>query len=184
MKDVYIEELIKRNSDWKDYLTIALLSIVGAVLSVFILILMFTFSPMLGAFSQMSGSVAMLLIAGVWFFIYRYVCSRSIEYEYIVINSSLDVDKVMAKKRRKRMLEIDIKNATVMASINDAENNAPYKNFNGKPIDLSAKSKNLDTYFIECSVDGKRQIVLFQPTSKMVDALWRYNPNVVKKYNA
>ena len=81
------------------------------------------------------------------------------------------------------MLELDIKDASIMACIDDELNNAVYKNLNGTKIhDYSAKSKNLNTYFIEYSADGGREIVLFQPTSKMVDALWQFNPRAVKKY--
>ena len=52
-----------------------------------------------------------------------------------------------------------------------------------KVLDLSAKNPNLYTYFIDYTADGKRQIVLFQPTSKMVESLWKFNPRAVKKYN-
>ena len=81
------------------------------------------------------------------------------------------------------MIELDIKNITIMASINDDANNSVYRNLDKsiKVIDLSANSKNLDTYFIYCTKEDKRCVILFQPTLKMVEALWQYNPRAVKK---
>ncbi len=181
--DTYIEELVKKNKEPKDYLLSVMLVLGGVCMTAFLLVLSLFASQFLGAFSQMSGTVGLLLIAGLWYLIYILHNSRSIEYEYIVINSSLDIDKIMAKKRRKKMLELDIKDATLMASVDDDMHNSVLNNPDNsiKVIDLSAKSKNLDTYFIDYSDGGKRQIVVFQPTSKMVEALWQYNPRAVKK---
>ena len=182
--DFYIEELVKKNKEAKDYVLTALMIFLGIIISIVFFFALLLFAPSFGAFSQIVGTIGLLIIAGIWYLIYLLNDSRSVEYEYIVINSSLDIDKIMAKKRRKKMLEMDIKDATIMACIDDSENNAVYKNIDNsvKVQDYSAKSKNLNTYFIEYSADGKREIVLFQPTSKMVDALWQFNPRAVKKY--
>lgn len=184
--DIFIEELVKKKREGKDYAILALLILVGLVISVLFLLFVIPYAILfLGGFSQIAGSIGMLLVAGVWYAVYLIYNSRSVEYEYIVVNNNLDVDKVMAKKRRKKILELDIKDATVMACVDDAENNYAYKNINNsiKVIDLSAKNPNLYTYFIEYISNGKKQIVLFQPTSKMVEALWKFNPKAVKKYN-
>ena len=181
--DFYIEELVKKNKEAKDYILTALMVFGGIIFSIVLFFALLLITPSFGAFSQIVGSLGLLLIAGIWYLVYLLNGSRSVEYEYIVINSSLDIDKITAKKRRKKMLEIDIKDASIMACIDDELNNAVYKNLNGTKIrDYSAKSKNLNTYFIEYSSDGGREIVLFQPTSKMVDALWQFNPRAVKKY--
>ena len=90
----------------------------------------------------------------------------------------------MAKKSRKRMTSIDIKNAELMASIDDIENNSSYKNRNSnvKVRDYSAGSEYLETYFIEYNAEGQKQMLLFQPTDRIVEALWKFNPKAVKKY--
>ena len=182
--DVYIEELIKKNKEAKDYVITVLMVMGGVCVSILLIFLMLLFTPILGVLSQLSATIGLFLIAGLWYLIYLINASRSIEYEYIVINSSLDIDKIMAKKRRKKMIELDIKDATIMACIDDEENNSAYKNLDGsiKVLDYSAKSKNLNTYFIDYNADGKRGIVLFQPTSKMVEELYQYNPRAVKRY--
>lgn len=183
--DIFIEELVKKRKTGKDYAILAVLIFGGVIMSILLLVAILFGSMMLGEWGQITGSIGMLLVAAVWYAVYIINNSRSVEYEYIVINSSLDIDKVMAKKRRKNVLELDIKDASVMACIDDEENNAVYKNIDRSVtvLDLSAKNPNLYTYFIDYTTDGNRQIVLFQPTSKMVEALWKFNPRAVKKYN-
>lgn len=183
--DVVLETLLKKKRGGSDYVLLALLAAAGVVLSIFLILMILYATAMLGEFGQIAGSVGMLFVAAVWWGIYILYNSRSIEYEYTVINSSLDIDKIMAKKRRKNMLSIDIKNAKLMACVNDEENNGIYKDIDKsvKILDLSAGNANMYTYFIDCEVDDKRCIVLFQPTSKMVEGLWRFNPKAVKKFD-
>ena len=182
---VFIEELVKKKKESKDYIFLGILIFTGILISVLLLVLMLFGTLALGSMGQLAGSIGMLLVAGVWYAVFIIFNSRSVEYEYVVVNNNLDIDKIMAKKRRKKLLELDIKDITFMACIDDKENNSSYKNIDktAKIIDLSAKNPNLYTYFIDYSVDGKREIVLFQPTSKMVEALWKFNPKAIKKYD-
>lgn len=183
--DVFIEELVKKRREGKDYAVLAVLILGGLVISAALMLAILYSTLVFGQMAQLAGSIGMLLIAAAWYAVYMIFNSTSVEYEYIIVNSNLDIDKIMAKKRRKNVLELDIKDASIMACVDDNDNNYVYKNIDNtvKVLDLSAKNPNLYTYFIDCSTDGKRQIVLFQPTSKMVEALWKFNPKAVKKYN-
>lgn len=183
--DVFIEELVKKRREGKDYAVLAVLILGGLIISAALMMAILYATLVFGELAQIAGSIGMLLIAAAWYAVYHIYNSSSVEYEYIVVNNNLDIDKIMAKKRRKNILELDIKDAAIMACVDDAENNSVYKNVDNsvKILDLSAKNPNLYTYFIDYSLDGNRQIVLFQPTSKMVEALWRFNPKAVKKYN-
>ena len=182
--DVFIEELVRKNRDKNDLLKAVGLAFAALLLSLVLFNIMLILSSSFRGFSGVFGSLFMLLIAGVWFMAYKIYSSLSIEYEYIVINGSLDIDKIMAKKSRKRMTSIDIKNAELMASIDDNENNSSYKNRNSnvKVRDYSAGSEYLETYFIEYNAEGQKQMILFQPTDRIVEALWKFNPKAVKKY--
>lgn len=183
--DVYMEELVKKKKTGKDYLITVGLVVLAIVLSFVLFFVIMLLSASMPQIGQIAGSIGMLLIAGVWYGAYFLNNSLSIEYEYIVINSSLDIDKIMAKKRRKRMVSLDIKDVALMACIDDNENNHIYKHRDAgvKVVNLSANNNNMNTYFIDHTVDGRRQLVLFQPTSKMVEELYKFNPRIVKKYN-
>lgn len=184
--DVFMEQLVPKKKDLKDKCLIALIVIAAIFLTMVLGIL--TMSMGMSAQQQspvgsMASSLGLLLIAGVWYGAYHLINSRSVEFEYIVTNSEIDIDKIMSKKRRKRMASIDIKNASVMARIDDENNNSVYKNMpeGVKVLNFSAMSENSYTYFIDCTVEDKRTIVLWQPTSRIVDSLWKFNPKAVKK---
>lgn len=183
--DVVLETLLKKKRGKSDFILLACMIVLGIAVSALLFVLLFFVTLALGELGQIAGGIGMLLIAGVWYAIYKIYNSRSIEYEYSVVNNEIDIDKVMAKKSRKHMVTVDIRNAEIMACVDDEENNGVYKNLDKsvKVLDLSAGNENMYTYFIDCTVDDKRCVVLFQPTSKMVEGLWRFNPKAVKKYN-
>lgn len=187
--DVFMEHLVAKRKDTKDKLIISAIIFASVVLS----IAMFAF--MLGlAFSFASAnrpdmnniifSIGLLLVALVWYGAYLLISTRSIEYEYIVTNNEIDIDKVMSKKGRKRLITIDVREVTCLARIDDENNNDVYKNppAGVKVINYSAMSKNGYTYFADGLFDGERKIVLFEPTNKMIDELWKFNPKAIHRY--
>lgn len=178
MTDICIEELIARKKSSKDYAFTALYLTTGAVVSVVLLFIGLIFSQYVLPFVP-------LLIAAAWYGVYFLLSKRNVEYEYSVINHYLDIDKITSKKNRKRLVSIDIKNASLMANIKDDNANDVYKTLppNAKILDCGGNNENLDTYFIDCVIDSQRTIVLFQPSSRIIDALWKFNPKAVKKYN-
>lgn len=184
--DVYIEELMPKQKDKNDWIFLIGMVITGILFTGLIIWLMVFMAFAVGnVATQMVLGIGPLAIAGVWFGVYKICNSRSVEYEYIVVNNILDIDKIMAKKTRKRLVSIDIKNATLMAKVDDTEANGVILNppRRVRIYDYSPLNKNMDTYFVDCMADGERCIVLFQPTGKMVEGLWKFNPKAVKRYN-
>lgn len=180
--DTYIEELIQKKKETKEYAVTALLILGGIVLTLFFSLLMLVLPILVeGAFVQLITMLCPFMILALWYGVYILNTRQSIEYEYILINSSFDIDKIMSKKGRKRVVSIDIKDATLIASTEDNMNNHIYKNPSGvKIVNCSALNENLDTYFIDCTVEGERCLILIQPTSKMIEAFSKFNPRAVK----
>lgn len=186
--DIFMEQLVPKKKDLKDKCLIALIIVAAIVLTIVlgIITMSLSFQPQgqqPSPVTSMASSFGLLFIAGVWYGAYYLINSLSVEFEYIVTNSEIDIDKIMSKKRRKRLVTIDIKNASLMARTDDENNNSVYKNIPSdvKVLNFSAMSENGYTYFIDCTIDEKRTIVLWQPTSKIVDSLWKFNPKAVKK---
>ena len=150
--DVYIEELMPKGKDRSDWQFLIGITVSGILVTGLIIWLMaFMVFVVRNTFTQIILTFGPLAIAAVWYGVYRLCNSRSVEYEYIVINNNLDIDKIMAKKRRTKLVELDIKDASIMACVDDEENNDVYKNIDKsvKVLDLGAKNPNLYTYFIE-----------------------------------
>lgn len=56
-------------------------------------------------------------VYGAWYFI----TAQNVEYEYSVTNSNITVDKVIAKRKRKRIVSFDIKKIEEMGKFDDKD---------------------------------------------------------------
>ncbi len=175
--DTFMEYLIKRKKDGKDYAVIAL--IVAGALIISLLILALTFFMMLRTSGGGIGSsIGLLAVAAAWYCAYLLLSTRNVEYEYILTNSEMDIDKVMSKKGRKHLAEFDFKNIDICARIDDAEHITEYKNSSSrqKTLDLTGDKSRGNVYFVDYSDEnGVKTRVLFQPTSKMINTARKYN---------
>ena len=175
--DTFIEYLIKKKKDGKDYAIIVLLALAAVVLSLGILaltfMLMFT-----GNDRGLGSSIGLVLIALVWYAWYLLKSTRNVEYEYILTNSAMDIDKVMSKKGRKHLVEWDFKEIEICAGIDDANHKYEYENAasRDKIYDLTGDKSRGHVYFVDyTSEGGVKTRVLFQPTSKMIETAAKYN---------
>lgn len=191
MTDVFMEYLVAKKKDTKDRVLIALVIGAALVISLFLISVILIIGGAVASggqgniVSQMMFSIGLLLIFFAWYLVYMFIGTRNVEYEYILTNNDFDIDKVMAKKGRKHLISFDIREAECIAAINDDANNDAYKNkpADVKLFDYSAKNNNGEVYFADVVIEGERNIVLFQPTTKMVEAMWKFNPRAVHKYN-
>lgn len=96
------EQVVPRTKDVKYGIKIALI-IIGAI----------GIPAFLIALSFITGLMYLIVVAffaflfccyGVWFFI----TSLNVDYEYAFLSSVLRIDKVIAKRRRRKMLKIDV----------------------------------------------------------------------------
>lgn len=189
MNDIFMEYLVKKKKDTKDKVLIGLTVFGAVILSFVIITAMFGIAGIIfsggqaNPLSQMIFSIGLLIVAFAWYMVYFFVGTRNVEYEYIMTNNDFDIDKVMAKKGRKHLISFDVKEAVCIASVKDNENNSAYKNppEGAKLLDYSTGSNISEAYFADVVIEGDRRIVVFQPTTKMVEAMWRFNPRAVHK---
>ena len=98
MSDTFMEYLVKKRSTPKDILL--KIGIVAA--AVIVAAVLFFFSPWLGVFSMFGYLAAFGAIYGA----YRLVGMLNLEYEYVLTNGDLDVDKIINRNSRKRILSV------------------------------------------------------------------------------
>ena len=159
--DIFVEEMVIRRKN-----ALNLLISLGAVLAAVALLA--------AVFLLLPGLMpAMLVIIG--FGAYLVVKFQYVEYEYSFTNGDFDVDRIQAKRKRKRMLEINQKSIRVMA---------PYKaEFEGETRDYQVKEvldfsahKNAAGrwFFIYEKEDGACAFVVIQPSAKLREAFYKY----------
>ncbi len=92
------EYLIKKDPDKMDVLKktgIVVLAFIGAILSM-----------MIAASIEFLNSFGMLFAAIVIFVAYKFAQTTDVEFEYCLVNGDIDIDRIFAKKRRKRYVSV------------------------------------------------------------------------------
>jgi hypothetical protein len=162
--DVFIEKLVKKQKTPKDTLT-AIGLIVASLVVVFFIIPMIPF---------VKGFLIFFIVA-IPFFAYYVIRSQNIEYEYAYTNGELDVDKIVAESRRKRLLSVDCKDFEIVAKLSSDKYLEEYKNIPNR-IEAVSSMTSPDVYFAVFENGGKRTILYFEPDEKMIEAMWKYIP--------
>ena len=165
MMDIFTEQIVKHKLEAKD----VLIQLGAGFLAVILTMLAFA----LTAIPEISFLVT-LLIAGIWYGAYWVVKSRYVEFEYILTNSALDFDKIMARSKRKRLLSLDLKEIEIFAPINNNE----YKGEVTKVYDCTGDGKS-GVYFIDFAGEKGRERVRFQPSEKILNSAYKFNPSKI-----
>src|SRR5690554_5559375 len=99
--DVFLEKIVERKKTSKD----TLISI-GIVLAIPVAFIVVVNIPFIG---QLLRGFELIILVGLVYGAYHLIRSRNIEYEYIVTNGELDIDMIMARKKRKRIFSASSK---------------------------------------------------------------------------
>lgn len=176
MNDTYMEYILKKKKNGAEVLLTATI-IFGAILLTAILFVLMIATARYG---QITSTIGLLLAIGVWYGARYLINKQNVEYEYILTNSEIDMDKIMSKKSRKRLASFDFKEITVCANIKDDEHNYDYKNVIPKKlVNVIGDFERGNIYFADYVQDGETCRVLFQPTSRMMETVKKYNPRNV-----
>ena len=160
MGDFYTEQLVKRQKA-SCATAIKALLIVVTVLSI-VLIFMIPFGII--------GPVAMIVLD---IFIFR---NMDVEYEYLFVNGSLDIDKIMAKSRRKKMFSMEITDLEIMARSGSPELR-PYQGL--KSVDYSSGAADADTYELIVVSNGEKKKIIFEPNETICEGMKMMAPRKI-----
>lgn len=112
--------------------------------------------------------------SAVIFFTLQAIAFHKWEYEYIITQGVVDIDQVIAQRKRKRIISFEARDCEIIAPLNRGNYFAEYKTL---PItDCTAYTENKNNYFAVIERQGVRKCILFQPSEDMVQSLKRYNP--------
>lgn len=159
--DVFCEYIVKVKKNPVE-LTISALGIILAVILLGFS-LFFLFTPF--------SSFVLLIDAGVVYGAYILITHYNVEYEYILTNGDIDIDKITAKRKRKRVLSFSTKEFEIVAPYKQGEN---YTNV----LDLGTRNYE-DAYYAVFSKDGQKKTLVFNPPQKMIEAMKTYSPRTV-----
>lgn len=169
--DSYIEQLVVHKKNIKDFMIgVVMVLSIFAILAVGV-ILGFIVN---GYFMMLSIFLAVFDIYFCWYVI----TGRNVEYEYTVTNNNLQIDKVMAKRRRKDVLSIDIKKIEGFDKI--TENRLNDRKCE-KVLYCGTYDDDPNQYrFIALTKKWGRVMVVFAPNEKVLNSIKQYLKPEVK----
>ena len=162
MGETYIEEMIARKAS---VVPTVLKVVLGAVCAGSIIL------GILGA--GLFYSVALMSGLGIYFVFYL----TGVEYEYLYVDKSLSVDKIVAKRTRKRVISLDLERMECFAPFGH-ETLKAYENRSLDTKDYtSGYSQNADKRYV-LIYDGQKKIIL-EPSDKMIETIYTVSPRKV-----
>ena len=164
MSDLYKEHLVKKKQTASDKMMRVLL-IGGTVLLGLAGILLY---PIF-----LVGALAMGICA------YIFLPGTDLEYEYLLVNRSLDIDKVMAKTKRKRVRSFDLSGVDIIAPLNSHRLDYYNQNSNIKVLDYSSGEADHKRFAFIISEEGNLSKVIFEPDEEMASLLRQSMPSKV-----
>lgn len=165
--DFFNECIVKKKRTSQDTMSSIIIVLVAVMLLYLILI-------------QLSmGKVVFLIpveIAIVIYCSYRLWTSLNVEFEYSVTNGDLDIDKITAKKRRKKIVRVKLKDFEYFAPLDDKHISVAEDKSVNKVIDVSSDIDSPNVYFAIYFNNSEKICLLFEPNEKMIKNFADYIP--------
>ena len=160
--DTFFEQLVTIRKSDKTLAAFIGIWLLGILISLLLFLTMFF------------GSLTLILIFGVMFGTYWLSSKLNVEFEYIITNDSMDIDKIINKSERKRILSFDIAKVTRLEKYNPALLNG----INNKEIVFACNTNDDDVYFMvaESSHGGKNAYLVFAPDKRIKSGIKKFAP--------
>lgn len=168
--DVFLEKIVSKRKDIKD-------NAITAAVILAVIVLFFVLMNLMATYKEI-GSFMLLIIAGLIYLAFRLITSRNVEFEYIVTNGDLDIDKIISKRKRKRLFSANCKDFDIVARVNGESFSRAAQSIKNR-IDASSSPDSPDAYFITLSYKGEKTLVIFEPDERMLNNFKIFIPRKV-----
>ncbi len=164
--DTYCEYIVKKKNGGKEMALRALI-VVGAV-ALFIVFML------LGGILRSFSMITTLLAFGALYGGYLLITNMNIEYEYIVTNGEMDVDKIIARRRRKRMLTVNARTFEKFGTFKEEEH--VNENYANRVYACSSPTDPGCYYAVLTHQTMGRVLLVFSPNDHVLETLKTYIP--------
>ena len=172
--DTFIEYLVKKKRTSADFLAMIGIAVIASILIFVLFLLMQVFASF--------GSIVFLLMVGVGYGAYILITSFNTEFEYVLVNNEIDVDKIINQRKRKRLTTINVKSIEEFGVFKNSRVASRHiENGSVKKIYACTDKNDDGVYYALYSERESKMLILFNPHQKMVDEIIKKNP--LKKQN-
>ncbi len=169
--DIFIEEIVERKRDFKSIAAsfgIVLLSVLAA----------FIITAVLPSVLPILMGIAPFLAIGVFYLAYRLVVSQNVEFEYSMINTEIDVDKIINRRNRKKLTTAKVTGleAYGVCGTERDDFNRYLSDISVKKIYAAAEKNSDSNYFVVYMSDCVKTMLIFSPSEKMINNIEKFSP--------
>ncbi|MDR3552177.1 MAG: hypothetical protein P4L75_03545 [Clostridia bacterium] len=159
--DVFVEHMVTRKNSPIDMLKMFLLTVAGVVL-VFVIFLVMSQLPSF-------AFLFLLAIFGACWGWWHLMTSFRVEFEYTLTNGEMDVDKIVAQRKRKRLITVNLREIEIMAPMN-GDHQRDFENHSLKTkIDASSSPQSPKAYFLIVNHDKQGLTrLIFEPDERIL----------------
>jgi hypothetical protein len=163
MHDSYVELIVKRKTPLKEQMLKVAIIIITVI------------AFLIGMVNQ----IVLIAAIGMGILAYFLVPRFDLEYEYILINNELDIDKIMSRTRRKRVISYDLTKMVILAPLNSHHMDYHKNNRNLKAANYSSLIEKNKKYAMVIHTEKENQFVIFEPDKNMLNILQKNAPRKV-----
>ena len=167
--DAYFEQIVCIKKTPKTSL-----AIIGIwVLALILTFLLFTVViPLVPALS----SILIFICFGIAYGAYWLCTKLNVEFEYIITNGWMDIDKITNKSARKRITGFELSGVTRLEKFNPVA----ISNMNKKDVVIACNENDENAYLLIAEREGKGNAVLvFSPNEKIQTAIMKFAPKFI-----
>lgn len=164
--DIFLEKIIKKKRDVID----------NAIIYGSIIVAVFLVLLIIGIFGPYGYSL--IICAAIGYGVYLIITSRKLEFEYALTNGEIDIDKIVAQRKRKRLISANCKELELFAKITSDKYNSSIEEIPDR-IKAVTSMDSEDIYFFIVNEKNKRVVVFFEPDDKMLKVIKTIIPRKV-----
>ena len=165
--DIFYEQLVKKQLTPMDMMKR------GGLLTAFVIVAFLAFF-VLPAFSALFASFSIFIVAAAAYGVWYLWGMTNLEYEYILTNGEIDVDKIISQRKRKRMVTVNVRNFTEMGKYADHAEELSRQNFASK-VEAARDPRGEDCWYaVTDHAKYGHMLLLFSPNDHIMDGCRDY----------
>ena len=153
--DTFVEQIVKKKKDGKD---------IALIVGIWILFVIVSAAAVL--FLRMLG---FLILCGAGYGAWWLTTERNREFEYSLTNGSIDIDEIIAQRKRKRIVSVNGEKLESAGVYDAAAQNRP---FDRRVMAAPSETEEGLWYFTYHSKKNGHTAVVFQPDNRVLSALY------------
>ena len=152
-------------------------SVIALKIILIILVILVFLASILISISTKINLLVLIGVAAIFGLIWYWPRFR-VEWEYVFCDGQLDFDMIQSGERRKNILRIEIEDADAIAPIQSTKLDG-YRHLEVR--DYSSMNEKANVYGIATRLPEKDEkvMILFEPTSRMVELMQKKCPEIV-----